>query len=130
LNTCSVLQVFNQHPQLAGIPFIFLTAKTERADLRRGMVLGADDYLTKPFDSTEILSAVAGRLSRFQHLWPDYDLAHGGLPAFLADARRVGNLPYLAAEHRPHAVPPPPAAVCRRRRAHPSLFCRSRPREN
>jgi len=105
LDGYGVLQVFNQHPQLAGIPFIFLTAKTERADLRRGMALGADDYLTKPFDSTELLSAVAGRLSRFQHLRPDYDLAHGGLPEFLADARRASNLPDLAAEHRPHAVP-------------------------
>ncbi|MGI4744087.1 MAG: response regulator transcription factor, partial [Janthinobacterium lividum] len=43
LDGYGVLQIFNQHPQLAGIPFIFLTAKTERADLRRGMELGADD---------------------------------------------------------------------------------------
>ena len=105
LDGYGVLQVFNQHPQLAGIPFIFLTAKTERADLRRGMELGADDYLTKPFESSELLSAVAGRLSRFQHLRPDYDLAHGGLPEFLADAQRVGGLARLTAERRPHAVP-------------------------
>ncbi|MGI4761054.1 MAG: response regulator [Janthinobacterium lividum] len=105
LDGYGVLQIFNQHPQLAGVPFIFLTAKTERADLRRGMELGADDYLTKPFDSSELLSAVAGRLSRFQHLRPDYDLAHGGLPEFLADAQRVGNLTTLTADRRPHLVP-------------------------
>jgi CRP/FNR family cyclic AMP-dependent transcriptional regulator len=105
LDGYGVLQIFNQHPQLAGVPFIFLTAKTERADLRRGMALGADDYLTKPFDSSELLSAVAGRLSRFQHLRPDYDLAHGDLPAFLADARGVGNLTALAADRKPHLVP-------------------------
>jgi len=105
LDGYGVLQIFNQHPQLAGVPFIFLTAKTERADLRRGMALGADDYLTKPFDSSELLSAVAGRLTRFQHLRPDYDLAHGDLPTFLADARRVGNLTTLAADRKPHLVP-------------------------
>jgi CRP-like cAMP-binding protein/ActR/RegA family two-component response regulator len=105
LDGYGVLQIFNQHPQLAGVPFIFLTAKTERADLRRGMALGADDYLTKPFDSSELLSAVAGRLSRFQHLRPDYDLTRGDLPAFLADARRVSNLPALAADRKPHLVP-------------------------
>ena len=105
LDGYGVLQIFNQHPQLAGVPFIFLTAKTERADLRRGMELGADDYLTKPFDSSELLSAVAGRLGRFQHLRPDYDLAAGALPEFLADARRAAGLASLTHERRPHAVP-------------------------
>jgi CRP-like cAMP-binding protein/ActR/RegA family two-component response regulator len=105
LDGYGVLRIFNQHPQLAGIPFIFLTAKTERADLRRGMELGADDYLTKPFDSSELLSAVASRLGRFRHLRPDYDLAGGGLPEFLADARRVGSLTSLTLDRRPHPVP-------------------------
>ncbi|GAA4495935.1 response regulator [Hymenobacter ginsengisoli] len=105
LDGYGVLHIFNQNPQLAGVPFIFLTAKTERADLRRGMELGADDYLTKPFDSNELLSAVAGRLSRFQHLRPDYDLAEGGLGEFLADARRVSNLASLATDRKPHQVP-------------------------
>ena len=74
LDGYGVLHIFNQNPQLAGVPFIFLTAKTERTDQRRGMELGADDYLTKPFDETELLSAIAGRLARFQQLRPDYDL--------------------------------------------------------
>jgi signal transduction histidine kinase len=46
------------------IPFIFLTARGERADVRRGMGLGADDYLTKPFEPEELLSAVEIRLAR------------------------------------------------------------------
>ena len=68
LDGYGVLQIFNQNPQLTGIPFIFLTAKTERADLRRGMELGADDYLTKPFDKAGLLSALA---VRFQQLRQD-----------------------------------------------------------
>jgi DNA-binding response OmpR family regulator len=46
------------------IPFIFLTAKTTKEDLRRGMDLGADDYLTKPFTRKELLSAVNTRLAK------------------------------------------------------------------
>lgn len=49
---------------LAHVPFIFLTAKGDREDVRRGMRLGADDYLTKPFEPEELLSAVQVRLAR------------------------------------------------------------------
>ena len=105
LDGYGVLQIFNQHPKLAGVPFIFLTAKTERTDLRKGMSLGADDYLTKPFDKAELLSAIAGRLARFRHLQPDYDLqAEGGLCAFLDDARAVGQLEGLAGDRKSHLM--------------------------
>ena len=104
LDGYGVLQVFNRNPRLAGVPFIFLTAKTERLDLRRGMELGADDYLTKPFDRAELLSAIAGRLGRFQHLRPEYDLQAGGLDQFLDDARAVGNLAGLSADRKAHSV--------------------------
>ena len=103
LDGYGVLQVFNQNPLLTGIPFIFLTAKTERTDLRRGMELGADDYLTKPFDKAGLLAAVGGRLHRFRQLRPDYDLQAGGLNEFLDDARAVGSLAGLSAERKPHA---------------------------
>jgi CRP-like cAMP-binding protein/CheY-like chemotaxis protein len=104
LDGYGVLQIFNQNQQLAGVPFIFLTAKTERTDLRRGMELGADDYLTKPFDRAELLSAITGRLNRFQHLRPEYDLQQGGLGEFLDDARTVGNLSSLSADRKVHAI--------------------------
>lgn len=58
LDGYGVLHILNKNPATASIPFIFLTAKTERADYRRGMNLGADDYLTKPFDDLELLDAV------------------------------------------------------------------------
>jgi CRP-like cAMP-binding protein/CheY-like chemotaxis protein len=104
LDGYGVLQIFNQNALLAGVPFIFLTAKTERTDLRRGMELGADDYLTKPFDKAELLSAIAGRLNRFQHLKPEYDLQQGGLGEFLDDARAVGNLSSLSTDRKVHAI--------------------------
>ena len=105
LDGYGVLQVFNQNAQLAGVPFIFLTAKTERLDLRRGMALGADDYLTKPFDKAELLSAITGRLARFQHLKPEYNLqAQGGLCAFLDDAQAVGDLNSLSADRKVHII--------------------------
>jgi CRP-like cAMP-binding protein/FixJ family two-component response regulator len=104
LDGYGVLSIFNQDAQLAGIPFILLTAKTERADQRKGMELGADDYLTKPFDESELLSAIAGRLNRFRHLRPDYDLQQDGLHEFLEDARAVGNLEGLTVDRKVHPV--------------------------
>jgi CRP-like cAMP-binding protein/CheY-like chemotaxis protein len=104
LDGYGVLQIFNQNPQLAGVPFIFLTAKTEHADQRHGMALGADDYLTKPFVKAELLSAVQGRLSRFQHLRPTYEPTPAGLHQFLDDARSVGNLASLSADRKVHLI--------------------------
>ena len=105
LDGYGVLQIFNQNAQLAGVPFIFLTAKTDRTDQRHGMELGADDYLTKPFNKTELLSAIAGRLSRFQHLKPEYDLqAVGGLGGFLDNVRTVGGLESLSADRKVHLI--------------------------
>src|ERR1041384_6762740 len=66
LDGYGVLHILNKKSETAGIPFIFLTAKTEKADIRKGMNLGADDYLTKPFDDTDLLNAVEARLRKFQ----------------------------------------------------------------
>jgi two-component system sensor histidine kinase/response regulator len=64
LDGYSVLSQLRQDIHTAGIPLIFLSAKSERSDLRRGMELGADDYLTKPFDADELLQAVNARLEK------------------------------------------------------------------
>ncbi|WP_017315857.1 EAL domain-containing response regulator [Mastigocladopsis repens] len=63
-----VLTALREEPITASIPFIFLTARSARADFRQGMNLGADDYLTKPFTRTELLSAIASRLTRQANL--------------------------------------------------------------
>lgn len=60
----SVLQELRQDPKTALIPFIFLTAKADKADVRQGMNLGADDYLTKPFRRVELLDTIEARLKR------------------------------------------------------------------
>lgn len=61
-----VLQALQQDTELALIPFIFLTAKGEKDDLRSGMNLGADDYLTKPVANADLVRAIEARLRRSQ----------------------------------------------------------------
>lgn len=64
LDGYGVLQILSQNSKLKLIPFIFLTAKTHQADIRKGMELGADDYINKPFEESELLRAMAIRLKR------------------------------------------------------------------
>ena len=59
-----VLENIRKHKALTTVPFIFITAKVERDDLRKGMDLGADDYLTKPFKIAELLKAIEVRLTK------------------------------------------------------------------
>lgn len=59
-----VLKILSQDPEVATIPFIFLTAKSDRSDMRQGMNLGADDYITKPFTSKELIEAISARLEK------------------------------------------------------------------
>jgi class 3 adenylate cyclase/tRNA A-37 threonylcarbamoyl transferase component Bud32 len=64
----AVLEALRAEPRFAEIPFIFLTALDDRSSMRRGMNLGADDYLPKPFTRNELLEAVNSRLKKFEHL--------------------------------------------------------------
>lgn len=64
LDGYGVLQIHSREPIIAKIPFIFITAKTEHAEVRKGMNLGADDYILKPFQESELLSAIESRLKR------------------------------------------------------------------
>jgi signal transduction histidine kinase len=64
LNGYGVLEALRQQPGLGDIPFIFLTGRTARAEQRKGMVLGADDYITKPFQPEELLAGIAGVLAK------------------------------------------------------------------
>lgn len=64
LDGYGVLHMVQHHPELQQVPFIFLTARTDPAEVRKGMALGADDYITKPFDATDLLNAIEGRLKK------------------------------------------------------------------
>lgn len=68
LDGYGVLHVLSKDPETATIPFVFLTAKSDRGDLRAAMNLGADDYITKPFDSVDLLKVVETRLRKIQSL--------------------------------------------------------------
>lgn len=68
LDGYDVLKALSSKPETSGIPFIFLSAKTEHKDVRKGMDLGADDYLTKPFEEDELLSAIESRLAKVRIL--------------------------------------------------------------
>jgi DNA-binding NarL/FixJ family response regulator len=64
LDGYGVLESLRTDPATATLPFIFLTAKSDKTDLRSGMNLGADDYLTKPVSREDLLSAIQARLAR------------------------------------------------------------------
>jgi len=68
LDGYGVLHAVHKNEAIKNTPFIFLTAKTERGDFRKGMELGADDYITKPFNGTELLNAVDSRLKKLDLL--------------------------------------------------------------
>jgi CheY-like chemotaxis protein/CRP-like cAMP-binding protein len=66
LDGYGLLHLINKNESLKTIPFIFLTAKTERVDFRKGMEMGADDYITKPFTDIELLNAIESRLQKLK----------------------------------------------------------------
>jgi len=71
-----VLETLHSDVKTSHIPFIFLTAKVEHKDLRKGMELGADDYIFKPFHSKELIDAIKVRLKRtssFKRKFSKYD---------------------------------------------------------
>lgn len=72
LDGYGTLMALRQDPKTSMIPFIFLTAMTEKGDMRQAMQLGADDYLTKPFTSAELLGAIASRLQKYNSVREHY----------------------------------------------------------
>jgi CheY-like chemotaxis protein len=64
LDGYGVLESLSKNELTKYIPFIFLSAKTERQDIRKGMNLGADDYITKPFNEDELISAIESRIAK------------------------------------------------------------------
>ena len=71
-----VLEEMREIPETTLTPFIFLTAMSDKGDIRHGMELGADDYLTKPFTRDELLNAISSRLLKHAHLMKQFNEEH------------------------------------------------------
>jgi CRP-like cAMP-binding protein/CheY-like chemotaxis protein len=99
LDGYGVLHLLGKDPATAGIPFIFLTAKSEKNDYRKGMSLGADDYITKPFDDTELLNAVEIRLKKAAILKKEYARGTEGIDAFIQEVKG-GDINILISDER------------------------------
>ena len=100
LDGYGVLHILSKNEQTANIPFIFLTAKTEKTDIRKGMNLGADDYLTKPFDDTDLLNAIETRLRKSAMAQRQYEATSEGLENFIKDAKQVLNIKDLGKDKK------------------------------
>ena len=96
-----VLQAMSKDNETAGIPFIFLTAKSEKGDFRKGMTLGADDYLTKPFEEKELLEAIESRLIKNDFLRKKFSRNIAGIHEFIRDASHYLNLETISRDYRP-----------------------------
>ncbi|MFN8301426.1 MAG: response regulator [Saprospiraceae bacterium] len=97
LDGFGVLHILSRNQRTADIPFIFLTAKAERDDFRRGMSLGADDYITKPFDETVLLQTIETRLRKSERLrsasGPN---GAGSLERFINEAKALEAIRHLS----------------------------------
>jgi CRP-like cAMP-binding protein/FixJ family two-component response regulator len=94
-----VLHLLAKNEATASIPFIFLTAKAERGDFRKGMEMGADDYLTKPFDDVELLNSIESRLKKNEILKKEFSKNIQGINDFINEAKGIESLKKLSEEH-------------------------------
>ncbi|MFK7970904.1 MAG: response regulator [Bacteroidia bacterium] len=82
-----VLRRLSRDTITSHIPFIFFTEKAELADIRKGMNLGADDFLTRPFDSTELIDSIEMRLKKGEIVHQEFEEGIDGLNQFFNEAR-------------------------------------------
>lgn len=92
LDGFGVLHAVHKNEAIKNTPFIFLTAKTDRQDFRKGMELGADDYITKPFSGTELLNAVDSRLKKIDLIKDDLIASQEALQKEAHDADNAIDL--------------------------------------
>jgi CRP-like cAMP-binding protein/CheY-like chemotaxis protein len=97
LDGYGVYHLLSKHAETASIPFIFLTAKSEKADIRKGMDMGADDYIMKPLDDIQLLHAIEVRLKKAEDLRRLY-ASPDGLTDFLQDAAKTGKVSLTSEE--------------------------------
>ena len=96
LDGYGTLEILSKNPKTAGIPLIFLTAKSEKEDFRKGMSLGAYDYITKPFDDVNLLKTIETRLRKHELLKKASEPPSGSLDQFIYEARGLEALDQLS----------------------------------
>jgi len=101
LDGYGVLHLIRKNPETEHLPFIFLTAKSERTDFRKGMDMGADDYITKPFEDLELLTAVEMRLKKSAILSQNYEAGIRGFNQFLSDVKDTSLASRLSEKYDP-----------------------------
>lgn len=92
LDGYGVLHQLKKNLDTLDIPFIFLTAKAEKGDVRKGMDMGADDYITKPFDDVELLSAIESRLKKQDILKSKFEANDKGVNELMKKLHSSGLL--------------------------------------
>lgn len=96
LDGYGVLHILSRQAKTADVPFIFLTAKAEKEDFRKGMSMGADDYITKPFDDVALLQTVEARLNKSERLRVASAHSTGSLDHFIDEARALEAIKHLS----------------------------------
>ena len=96
LDGYGVLYLLSKNPSTSTIPFVFLSAKSEKSEIRKGMSLGADDYLTKPFEEIDLLNTVEVRLKRSETFKQEFSKDITGLNNFMNEARGLKELEELS----------------------------------
>ncbi|MBO0592617.1 response regulator [Cellulophaga sp. E16_2] len=91
-----VFEQLSKDHSTASTPFIFLTAKSERSDLRKGMTMGADDYLTKPFEAQDLIEAIEARIKKTSFLRKEFLRNVQGINQFIKEASKYQNLKDLS----------------------------------
>lgn len=104
LDGYGVLFMLNKNSETAAIPFIFLTAKAERIDQRKGMEMGADDYLTKPFDDIELLNAIESRLRKQNARQNFYSQSLENLSSIVSKNNGLAELKRIIGERKTRQV--------------------------
>ncbi len=101
LDGYEVLQALKENSKTASVPFIFLTSQSEKAEMRKGMNLGADDYLTKPFNENELLEAIESRLMKRSLLKKELTRNIEETSQFIKAASTYMDLNHLARDYSP-----------------------------
>ena len=92
LDGYEVLRILNRMPVTASIPFIFLSSKIENSEIRKGMNLGADDYITKPFKEIDLLDAIEIRIKRSKKLNQKFEPKIDDINSFIDIAHEINSL--------------------------------------